>query len=137
MDINKRILQFIEYKGISQRSFFTKIGYSNTVSRSKNIGIEKIAKILKTFPEINAEWLLFGEGKMIKELDNMVIEPGVVYGQNYADKLIKCQERIIELQEQLSQANAEITNLRLQQKNIFEPKQKSELKSTENDTKKT
>ncbi|MDL2215446.1 helix-turn-helix transcriptional regulator, partial [Dysgonomonas sp. OttesenSCG-928-M03] len=64
------------YKGISKESFYaeTSIASSNFKGKgiSSELGGDKIAKILTIYNDLNAEWLLVGKGKMIKE-DNIVI----------------------------------------------------------------
>ena len=62
-----RIRQIIEYKEISARQFCLKIGVANGfLDKVKDVGSEKVAKILYAFPEINPEWLLMGEGSMLR-----------------------------------------------------------------------
>lgn len=67
--IKERILQFIEYKKISKADFCenTGISYGNFKGKSSEseIGGDKIAKILTTYREISADWLLTGEGSML------------------------------------------------------------------------
>lgn len=63
----ERILQFINYKGVSKLSFYREVGLSNGfLDRSKSIGVDNLVKILKTYPEIDPLWLLLGEGDMLK-----------------------------------------------------------------------
>lgn len=38
----------------------------NAINKSRNIGLDNIQKILTHCPEINADWLLTGEGAMIE-----------------------------------------------------------------------
>lgn len=64
--IVRRILQIIEYKGINKRKFYLETGLSNGfLDKVKDIGGSKIDHILKVYPEINAVWLLSGDGDMI------------------------------------------------------------------------
>lgn len=70
-NIVSRIKEFIDYKTISVRKFEEKVGFSNGAfaSQYKNngsIGSDKIENILQSYPEINLEWLLTGEGEMLK-----------------------------------------------------------------------
>ena len=58
-----RILQFIDYKGISKLSFYKEVGLSNGfLDKNKSIGSEKLVKILNSYPEIEPLWLLLGQG---------------------------------------------------------------------------
>ncbi len=65
--IVSRLLQFIEFKGLNKSRFYKETGLSNGfLDKVKDIGSAKIEDILKTFPEINAEWLILGTGSMLK-----------------------------------------------------------------------
>ena len=66
-----RIKEFIDFKGISVRKFEETVGFSNgsfasQYKNNKTIGVDKVEYILQSFPEISAEWLLTGEGEMLK-----------------------------------------------------------------------
>ena len=68
----QRIKKFIDYKEISVRRFEEYIGMSNgsfasQLKNNKTIGVDKLENILFIYPEINAEWLLTGEGSMLRE----------------------------------------------------------------------
>ncbi len=67
-----RLLKFIEYKEITVNKFSQIIDVSNSyfskmVRNNASIGSNILEKIVRTFPEIDANWLLTGEGKMLKE----------------------------------------------------------------------
>jgi len=63
--IVNRILQLIKYKGINKRKFYIETGLSNGfLDKVKDIGASKIEQILTTYPDINPEWLLTGNGNM-------------------------------------------------------------------------
>ena len=68
MNVKERINVFIEYKGIPIKKFEEKCGLSNGYisSMRKGFGEEKLNNVLKEFPELNREWLLYGEGEMLK-----------------------------------------------------------------------
>ena len=66
-----RLIQFIQYVGLSARQFDLSIGAGNgyTLRMKKNrasIGSDVIEVILKNYPQLNVVWLLTGEGDMIK-----------------------------------------------------------------------
>lgn len=67
--VKQRLIQFIKYKGISQRKFENMINVSNGFINniSKSIGAEKLYRIQSIFPELNDAWLLTGEGNMLNE----------------------------------------------------------------------
>lgn len=66
--IKQRLLEFIKYLNISQGRFEKQVGLSNGYinNLSKDIGSEKLQRILGTYPELNLDWLLTGEGEMLK-----------------------------------------------------------------------
>jgi|GEM_PF-2004224 len=66
-----RIKHFIDLKGISVRKFEENVGFSNGAFASqyknnKTIGVDKVENILRFYPEINPEWLLTGNGEILK-----------------------------------------------------------------------
>ena len=68
MTIVSRIRQIIEYKQVSERRFCIKIGVSNGfLSKVKDIGSEKVKKIVDAYPEISTNWLITGKGDMLKK----------------------------------------------------------------------
>ena len=67
MDIKERTYEFIRYKGLTVRSFEEKCDLSNgyVSSMRKGFGKDKLNNVLKEFPELNRDWLLYGEGEML------------------------------------------------------------------------
>lgn len=65
--IKKNILQFIEYKGISKYKFYQDTGITRGVLDQDNgMSEENTTRFLDCYPEVSAEWLLRGEGNMIR-----------------------------------------------------------------------
>lgn len=79
--VKERIMIFIESKNMKPSTFERMAGLSNGyLKQLKNSpSISMIEKILETFPEINKEWLLTGEGKMLRDV---VIGDGNIRGDN-------------------------------------------------------
>jgi phage repressor protein C with HTH and peptisase S24 domain len=70
-DIGNRLTKFASHLNISIRAFEMKSGLSNgligkVISKNGSLGIDKVSKILYSFPELNVEWLLTGKGEMIQ-----------------------------------------------------------------------
>ncbi|AWK07412.1 peptidase S24 [Flavobacterium crocinum] len=66
--------EYLDYKGISKYKFCNDLGFSNKfLDNSSNMGTDKACKILHYYPEINSEWLLTGNGPMIKEEETSVV----------------------------------------------------------------
>ncbi|MBO9586614.1 MAG: helix-turn-helix transcriptional regulator [Flavobacterium sp.] len=60
--------EYLDYKGISKYKFCNDLGFSNKfLDNSSNMGTDKACKILHYYPDLNSEWLLTGNGSMIKE----------------------------------------------------------------------
>lgn len=82
-DINARISQFIEFKGLSLHRFgekasFASGGLSRAIKEHRTFSVEKLMNIYSAFPELNPIWLQFGEGDMIKDGYELVATPGKV-----------------------------------------------------------
>lgn len=68
MDIRDRIIQFVDYKWISFNFFEKNIGASKSyISNTKNISAKVVSNILRIYPELSPEWVLTGEGSMLKK----------------------------------------------------------------------
>ena len=87
----ERIKQYIDYKCITVSAFEKSIGMSNasfgkTLKQGGSIRSDKLETILSVYPEINAEWLLTGQGEMLKG-DVTTPEPKIVHfempGEDY------------------------------------------------------
>lgn len=65
--IKERTLEFIKSKGISMKEFELKCNLSTgyVTSMRKGFGPEKLNNVLTAFPELNRDWLLYGEGEML------------------------------------------------------------------------
>lgn len=73
MEIQDRILAYIDYKKLNRNSFSNAIGVSPqtihhiVAGRRTKPGFEILEKIVSTFSDMNSEWLLTGVGKMLKK----------------------------------------------------------------------
>lgn len=67
--IKERIIQVIEYKGISKEEFYVKIGMTSASFRGKAkrtpLNSNAIENILSEIPDLNPMWLITGKGEMI------------------------------------------------------------------------
>lgn len=68
--IKERILQYLEFKGITKEDFYKKtmISASNFKGPGlkSEIGGDKMVKILSIYDDINTEWLILGKGNILK-----------------------------------------------------------------------
>ncbi|MCD8286212.1 MAG: hypothetical protein LUD50_03180 [Clostridia bacterium] len=74
-NVKQRAYKFIEAKGLSVAEFERRCGLSNGYVKGmrKNFGDEKLVDVLRAFPELNRDWLLYGEGDMIRSSGDNVI----------------------------------------------------------------
>ena len=84
MTIGDRLKRFIEYKaGGSQVTFAEMMGwqpqYLNKLLKGGSFAYNPIVSLLQKFPELDARWLILGEGDMImKEYAESVIKKKMV-----------------------------------------------------------
>ena len=65
--IKERILKFADTLDVSKREFYKKTGISRgTLESSTGITEETLAKFIATFKELSLEWILTGEGPMLR-----------------------------------------------------------------------
>jgi transcriptional regulator with XRE-family HTH domain len=70
LSINQRIFKFIDYLKLTRYKFSKNTGISESVllniHKAKNKpSVDLLEKILNTYPVLNSNWLLTGEGSMI------------------------------------------------------------------------
>lgn len=67
MTTKERTLRFVAYKGLSVKKFEEMCGLSNGYinSMKSGYGNAKLSQVLRTFPELNRDWLVYGEGEML------------------------------------------------------------------------
>ncbi|CAD0004402.1 hypothetical protein [Flavobacterium chungangense] len=71
--IKERILQYAEYKGLVKEKFIEDLGmtYGNFKGKHKytTVNSDFLDTLLSTYPDINIEWVITGEGDMEKNTD--------------------------------------------------------------------
>lgn len=65
--VKERLISFLNYKGLSQGRFEKLVGFSNGyLDKLRHApSVAKTQIIINTFPELNRNWLLTGEGEML------------------------------------------------------------------------
>ncbi|WP_281513361.1 hypothetical protein [Bacteroides acidifaciens] len=116
MTIKERTYSFIEYKGITVKKFEELCGLSNGYisSMRKGFGTDKLNNVLTMFPELNREWLLYGEGEMLnpKVIQNNQNGDNIQGHSVTVNKTEKDYLEIIKRQsEQLSKSQEQIDRL--------------------------
>lgn len=82
-EIKSRLREYTNFKGFSQRKFNILIDASDSFLKSNGgFNVDFLPKIRQKCPDLNLDWLLFGEGEMILSSDkksNSVSKPGSEY----------------------------------------------------------
>lgn len=67
--VKGRLLCFLSEKRLSQSEFGRILGVAPTYvgAMRKSLSADKVARLTRAFPDLNREWLLYGEGEMIKD----------------------------------------------------------------------
>jgi len=74
MTDKEKILQYLDYKGISKNKFYITTGLSTGFLDSGNsLGVDKLRIIIDNYPDFNPEWLLTNKGSMLKERPEPII----------------------------------------------------------------
>ncbi len=73
--IAERLLAVIEYSGLSQTAFAKKVGSTQAnlwrQLNGQKVNVATLMAVAQQFPEVDCNWLLRGEGSMLKgEIDN-------------------------------------------------------------------
>ena len=87
--VKQRLVHFIKFMHLTQKAFEDRCGMSNgyVANIRKGIGDDKLLNIVQQFPQLNREWLLYGEGEMLKstpgvQLHNVNGNNNYVIGNN-------------------------------------------------------
>ena len=75
MDIKERIKKFIQHNNLAVSRFEEMCGLSNgyIASMRRGFGQDKLNNVLNAFPDLNREWLLYGEGEMLNTSTAMTL----------------------------------------------------------------
>lgn len=96
-NIGERIQQFIDFKkitindfskGISSNSYFNKV-----IKNNGAVGSGMLENILRKYPEVNIEWLITGEGNMLRNPKQIAINQAEI--ENLRSEIIDLQNRLI------------------------------------------
>lgn len=128
--IKERVLIFIKNQGYKVSKFFPEIeeSYDNFKGQKLNSALSSdvLVKLRTKFPDLNMDWLLTGEGKMLNKINNIPVnlpnhsETNNDHNQNSidmnTDKLIAVIESqnvmIRQKDEEIRQLRAELDELR-------------------------
>ena len=101
--IQERIKAVIAYTGLNDAAFAKKVGMQQItlwrqINDQRKVSLETVMAIAETFPEIDGNWLLRGNGSMLT--DNSAQEKRL---DNLIDVISMQQETVRNLQEKIKQ----------------------------------
>lgn len=116
MNVNKRIEKFITKQGLSASIFADTIGVqrssiSHIISGRNKPSSDFLQKMLKAYSKLNAEWLLLGNGSMLKDAEPTTDNARISYNQGdiFADTSVnipfKSEENVIEKNKSVVKSN--------------------------------
>lgn len=97
--MNERLSQFIEYKtGGNHKEFADMMGWSpqylHKMLKGDSMGIQPVVSLLRKFPELNARWLILGDGVMVDSVRNYVL--GLISLEKYIPVMSRDELRELE-----------------------------------------
>ena len=104
--VKERTIEFIKSQKITMKEFETRCGLSTgyVTSMRKGYGADKLNNVLKAFPQLNRDWLLYGEGSMLSASDPNSVSASsstdISTALNKAMDEIAAQRRITEKSQQ-------------------------------------
>ncbi len=102
--IAERLLAVIEYSGLSQTAFAKKVGSTQAnlwrQLNGQKVNVATLMAVAQQFPEVDCNWLLRGEGSMLKGEIDTAQERRI---DSLLDVVATQQETIKNLQEKIKQ----------------------------------
>lgn len=102
--IAERLLAVIEYSGLSQTAFAKKVGSTQAnlwrQLNGQKVNVVTLMSVAQQFPEVDCNWLLRGEGAMLKGEIDTAQERRI---DGLLDVVATQQETIKNLQERIKQ----------------------------------
>lgn len=68
MNIRERLIQYLDYKGISLTKAEVMLQWAKgTLTKVKGISSDKIGEFLLLFSDLSSDWLMTGSGEMLRK----------------------------------------------------------------------
>ncbi|PVX49909.1 hypothetical protein C7377_1547 [Balneicella halophila] len=122
--ITERIFQFIDAEGLSNADFAASIDIgAAVVSHMKNgrnkVSLNVYAKILDSFPNLNPDWLLFGEGIMYRSVNKLKSGNPITDEPNLFNTIRKQESNEVETDREKTSSAPPVTSKRVQKIVVF------------------
>lgn len=99
--VNERLREYLRLKGITQAEASSKLNISiqrlNNWLTDTSIPMYSLTDILNHYPDLNSEWLLTGEGEMLKDVSMVHHEPPEPYHINKVCAMCEEKDKMIEV----------------------------------------
>lgn len=122
--IKGRIYEYLDKQRIKRDIFYKNTGISPSNFKGKGavseIGGDKIAKILTSYPSINPDWLLTGQGEMLRSDSNSSMPQQISEPQSpqQSEVITLLKEQLKEKEVELKELYQEIGQLKLKTKEL-------------------
>lgn len=113
--VKQRILEYLDFQGVSKYECYQKTGIANGILSQKNgISEENLLKFFSQYSDISPEWLLTGRGEMLRSVPPAAQKPPQKLEKPYSESAIFAElvaqrkmfegqiSRLLELLENLS-----------------------------------
>ena len=115
LEVNKRLKEFIEVKKISQEEIRKSVGLrsraqvSNWFTFLDKVPDKHLIKILQSYPELNANWILNDIGQMLNDKSEITIKPKGEYG--FCEECIKKEAKLEYMKEAIEDKDEKLNKL--------------------------
>jgi phage repressor protein C with HTH and peptisase S24 domain len=92
----ERLIKYIEYQGDTKYKFYKKTGLSNGfLDKNRSIGSDKCEIISVCYPDLSLEWLITGNGSMIKpNMQDLLYNESIINSIRFSEET-KNKENLI------------------------------------------
>ena len=95
-----RLEEFMKIKGLNDNRLSIETGISNgLIGKARirgSLSLDNISKILNTYPELNANWLIIGKGAMYNNENQLNSNKVIKDDYIQKDYIIEVQKKLIE-----------------------------------------
>ena len=99
--VKDKLKQYLKYKGISESKFCQRIGLpAGSLDNKEPVSVDKLRIIARAYSDLNIEWLITGEGGMLKIKPEIAEDPTLLFimeeKSSHLEQIIRENEKLIE-----------------------------------------